>query len=432
MTKESAALSPTRFRWVVVLLLFSITVINYIDRSAIAFAMPAVERELGLTPEQVGLVLGAFGLGYAVPTLLGGMAVDRFGPRAVLATTAAFWALSIGITGAATGFLLLYLARTLLGLAEGPSFPAMNGAVGRWLSPHEQAGALAGALVAVPVALAVGGPLTTQLLAAFGWRGLFYILAALSLLWVPVWLVLFRNDPARSRHVDRSELAAIHQGRTSAWAVPDGRWPSRQDWRILLTNPTLLSNSWAFFVFGYFLFFFMGWLPSYLKDDYGLDLQAVGYFSVLPWAAAAVTLLLAGRLSDRLLQRTGRLRLSRTYPIAASQFIAALAVLPVGFTSDLNTAIVCITIAVAASMAANAAYFAVTLDVLPRKAATALGFMDACFAIAGFVSPAVTGWVYGLRGSFLDAFLLLSAVALSSVVSLLLFHHPDRDRAEAV
>ena len=80
----------------------------------------------------------------------------------------------------------------------------------------------------------------------------------------------------------------------------------------LLSNRTLLANTWAFFVFGYFLFFFMTWLPSYLERKYGLHLDAVGLFTVLPWLAAAVTLWLFGRWSDHLLATTGRLRIARS------------------------------------------------------------------------------------------------------------------------
>jgi nitrate/nitrite transporter NarK len=82
-------------------------------------------------------------------------------------------------------------------------------------------------------------------------------------------------------------------------------------------------------------------------------------------------------------------------------------------------------------MGANAAYFAVNVDIVPQRAATALGLMDLAFAIAGFLAPVITGWVLNLRGSFADGFLLMTALALSSVLVVLLFHHPDRDRAKA-
>lgn len=419
-------MAASRFRFVVVFLLFAITVVNYIDRAAISFSIPLMEHDLGLSKTAEGAILGAFGVGYAITTLLGGVAVDRWGARLVLTIAALLWSLSIGLTGVATGFAVLYAARVLLGVAEGPSFPAMMGAISRWLPPAAQATALGYALIAVPLALAIGGPIVTQFLALFGWRGTFGVLFAASLIWVPLWWFLFRNDPAQSHHVNAGERALIGTGRRER-ALPreDARWA---ELRVLLTNPTLLVNYWAFFVFGYYLFFFMGWLPSYLYQVYHLDLRAVGAFTVLPWAAAAVSLGAISYLSDYLLRKTGRLRLARSYLIAGTQLVAALAVVPVAFGVSLPAAIGCITIAVAASMGANAAYFAVNADVVPARAATGLGIMDFTFALAGFIAPSLTGWVFDLRGSFADSFLFMAVLAASSVVLVLTFHNPDRDR----
>jgi predicted MFS family arabinose efflux permease len=424
-------MTRTRYRWFIVFLLFAITVVNYIDRAAISYAIPAIQRDLGLSPADTGTVLGAFGLGYAVTTLIGGFAVDRYGARIVLTVAAILWSLSIGSTALAGGFAVLYAARVLLGVSEGPNFPALTGTVSHWLSPHERATALGNALVAVPLALAIGGPIVTQLLGWLDWRLTFATLFVLSAAWVPLWYFLFRDDPADSRLVNKAELAHI---RTSDPAVAAAApavlksWPESGVLRTLLTNRTLLANYWAFFVFGYFLFFFMTWLPSYLERKYGLNLQTVGLFTVLPWLSAAVLLWLFGRWSDYLLKTTGRLRVARSWLIAGSQFVAALAVIPVALTDDLTVAIAGITVAVAASMGANAAYYAVNVDIVPHRAATALGIMDFAFAIAGFLAPAITGWVLNLRGSFADGFLLMTALALSSVLVVLLFHHPDRDQ----
>ncbi|MGZ5911013.1 MAG: MFS transporter [Reyranella sp.] len=427
-------MTRTKYRWFIVFLLFAITAVNYIDRSAISYAIPAMQRDLGLSPADTGVILGAFGLGYAFTTLIGGFAVDRYGARVVLAVAALLWSLSIGTTGLAGSFAVLYAARVLLGVSEGPNFPALAGAVSHWLSPHERTTALSNALLAVPLALAVGGPICTELLGWLDWRLTFMALFILSIAWVPLWYFLFRDDPADSRFVNAAELAHIRARDPSVSAAPHAvlkSWPEPGVLKVLLTNKTLLANYWSFFVFGYFLFFFMTWLPSYLERAYGLKLQTVGLFTVLPWLAAVVMMSALGRWSDYLLKRTGSLRISRSYLIAGSQFIAALAVIPVALTHDLMVAIAGITVAVAASMGANAAYYAVNVDIVPARAATALGIMDFAFAIAGFLAPAITGWVLNLRGSFVDGFLLMTGLALSSVLVVLLFHHPDRDRERA-
>jgi MFS transporter, ACS family, hexuronate transporter len=424
-------MTRTRYRWFIIFLLFAISAVNYIDRAAISYAIPTMQRDLGLSPSDTGIILGAFGLGYAVSTLIAGFAVDRYGARVVLAVAAILWSLSIGTTALASGFAILYAARVLLGVSEGPSFPALTGAVSRWLSPHERATALGNALLAVPLALAVGGPVVTQLLGWLDWRLTFAALFVLSIAWVPLWYFLFRDDPADSRFVNAAELADIRTSDPAVSAAPHAvlkSWPEPGVLKALLTNRTLLANTWAFFVFGYFLFFFMTWLPSYLEQVYGLDLHTVGLFTVLPWLAAGALLWLLGRWSDHLLKTTGRLRIARSYLIAGSQFVAALAVIPVALTNNLAVAIAGITVAVAASMGANAAYYAVNVDIVPQRAATALGIMNFAFAIAGFLAPAITGWVLNLRGSFVDGFLLMAVLALASVLVMLLFHHPDRDR----
>jgi MFS family permease len=252
---------PTRFRWFVIFLLFAISIVNYIDRAAISYSIPKIERDLDLSAADAGGILGAFGLGYAITTLLGGIVVDRFGSRSVLAVAAVLWSLSIGATGLASGFAMLYAARILLGVSEGPNFPAVTGAVSRWLAPQERATALGNALVAVPLALAIGGPLVTQMLAWFDWRGTFFVLFGLSILWVPLWLFFYRDDPRQSRFVNPAELA--HIGNPEGARQPmshDGQSIKGRDAvRFLLTNRTLLANYWAYFVYGYFLFFFMTW-----------------------------------------------------------------------------------------------------------------------------------------------------------------------------
>src|SRR6266702_4228957 len=114
-------MTPTRFRWFIIFLLFAITVVNYIDRAAISYAIPSIRHELGLSPADTGIILGAFGLGYTVSSLIGGFAVDRYGARTVLAVAAILWSLSIGATACASGFAVLYAARVLLGVSEGPN-----------------------------------------------------------------------------------------------------------------------------------------------------------------------------------------------------------------------------------------------------------------------------------------------------------------------
>ncbi len=418
-------MTRTRFRWVVVALIFFITMVNYVDRSALSYAVHDIAAEFGFDPGMVGRILGAFGIGYIVTTFLGGIWADHYGARKTLFFASLLWSVSIGMTGLASGFAMLYAARILLGVAEGPNFPALNRAVADWLSSRERAIALSNSLVAVPLALAVGAPIVTQLIVHVGWRGMFLVLMGMGVLWLPLWWIFFRDFPEDSRHVDKAELAHIREG-AAAPKVEERRRHGMGLWKFLFSNPTLLANDWAFFVFGYYLFFFMTWLPSYFQQVYHLELKQVGWFNVLPWLLAAVLLWGFGYLSDWLLKRTGSLRIARSHPIWISQLAAALCILPVIYTHSFGVALTFITLAVALGMSTNSAYYAINVDVARERSGTALGVMDALFALAGYLAPTVTGWLVGGSGSFDTPFWLMFGLAISSVLVVILFHHPDR------
>ena len=426
-------MAATRFRWVVIALIFFITMVNYVDRNAISFAIGDIGRDLGFAADDKGLVLGAFGIGYAITVFFGGIWADHYGAHRTLTAACLLWSLAIGMTGLAAGLGMLIAARVGLGLAEGPNFPALNRTVADWLSSRERAIALSNSLVAVPLAGAVGGPLVTQLMAAFGWRSMFLVLMVLGLAWLPLWWFLFRDFPEHSPRVGDAELKHIRDGGESRrdGAVGEMHAARRHSpglWRFLLTNPTLLANNWAFFVFGYFLFFFFTWLPSYFQQAYQLNLKAVGLFTVLPWLLAALLLWGCGYLSDFLFRRTGKLRWARSYPIWISQLLAAASLLPLIFTHELWVALVFVSLAVGLSLSANAAFYAINVDVAKERSGTALGVMDTLLALAGFIAPAVTGWLVEQTGSFAAPFWLLAALALSSVLVVILFHHPDEAR----
>lgn len=114
-------MTPTRFRWFIVFLLFAITVVNYIDRAAISYAIPLIQRDLHFSTAESGAILGAFGLGYDITTLLGGFAVDRWGARLVLTAAAVLWSLSIGVTALATGVTMLYARACCWASRKGPT-----------------------------------------------------------------------------------------------------------------------------------------------------------------------------------------------------------------------------------------------------------------------------------------------------------------------
>ncbi|WP_108659232.1 MFS transporter [Acuticoccus kandeliae] len=422
--------APTRFRWVVVGLLAIITLVNYLDRAAIGFAAPEIERELGLDATALGLMMGAFGIGYFLSNPVCGALIDRRGVRAILTVTILLWAASMGATALAHTVAGLAAARVLLGLAEGGSFPAMSGVVTRWLPPERRGSAFSLALAAVPLSLAIGGPLLSALVAGFGWRATYAILAASTLPWVALWWVFFRDDPGRSRFVNAAE-ARLVAGRTPRLRQGERAGDGVGGLREILTNRTILANNWAVFVWSFYLFFFMSWLPGYLKAAHGVDLKAVGSFSFVAWGLATLALWAVGRLSDRIFAATGRLRRARSLPIALAILVATVAVIPLAGGGSLALAYACLTIAIATLMAATAPLVAINVDLMPHRAALSHGIFTACLAGAGFVAPSAVGWLRTLTGSFEAGFWLMAGLGLSAVLVIALFHRPDADLSPA-
>lgn len=422
----------SKFRWVIILLLFTITATNYVDRSAISYAITAIAQQFQLDDNAVGLILGAFGIGYLVTTFVGGITVDRYGPKSTMFIAVAIWSLATLFTGAAISFTMIFIMRISLGLAEGPNFPASARAVGDWLPENERNRALSLALIAVPLSLAISGPIASVLIIHTTWRGMFFILGIAGLLWLPLWLYLFKDFPQDSKHVNAKELRHIDGDKDLEIINGVQELKNRQQikglWKYLFTNPTLLCNYWAFFVFGYFLFFFMNWLPKLLEQRYTMDLTQIGLFTIAPWLSAAVLMWCTGWFSDWLFKKTRNVRISRSYLIAFSQFAAAIAILPLLGNVDKYTAIIFISIAVSFSMSANCAYYAINIDMAKKRAGTALGVMEAFFAASGFLAPTITGLVAQHNNNFKSAFILLIILGLSSVIALLLFSYPNKEK----
>lgn len=412
--------SMSNFRWTVVALLFVVTIINYVDRSSIAYAIDGIAQEFHFSENQIGFILGAFGIGYTLTTIISGVAVDHYGARQTLAYSMLFWAAATALIGVSNGFLMVFLARLALGATEGPNFPGLGRAVHDWLPERERTRALSFALIAVPLSLAIGGPISTLLISIFTWRGAYFVLTGVTLLWIPFWWFLFRDKPSDSVHINKQELLYIQYKRTELKQL-EGKHP----WRTLLFNKTLLANNWAFFVFGFYLFFFMTWLPNYLNVTYHFNLLKIGVYTMFPWLLAAIMMLAVATLSDFIYKRTKSLRLSQSYPILLSQLLSALCIIPIIFVTSIHYAMVFISLAVGFAMSANASFYAANVAIAKDRSGTSLGIMDTVFAISGFLSPTLTGLVVSWSGNFEAIFWLMAGLGFSSVLLVLIVHNRE-------
>lgn len=414
------------YRWVVTGMIFFITLVNFVDRSAISFVIEPLKKEFQFTDTQFGMILSAFGVGYVLLTALGGWLVDRYGSRLIWPMAAIGWSVCVGLLGFAAGFWGFVGLRFLLGVTEGPHFPAMSRSIGDWLPAEERATALSLGLVAIPISAVVGAPLCSYLVADFGWRTMFFAISAIGIVWAFVWYFLFTDRPEQCRFVSPEEKKLI----TASNLQPSNQKTERTDWRFILTHPTLVANNVGYFAFGYMLFFATLWLPGYFLTQHGLNLKSVGWYLTIPWLIGALFLKLGGVISDWIYRKTGSRRLARAHLIWSSQLLAALAFILLSFTSSLAGSIFFLSLGLGFGLMPQPAFFSTNIDVAKEQVGAAQGITSGCLSLAGILAPVLTGLLIDLTGNYRGAFLLLAGFTLIAVVTVVLYHHPDRQEAK--
>lgn len=405
-----------RYRFVVMVLCFLLSLVNYMDRVIISFAIEPIKQDFGLDNTGFGILISAFALGTLSVNALAGWLLDRSNVRTVWTISIFTWSVIMILLGMAHILMLFVALRYLLGVGEGINFPAMNRAMADWVPRNELSRMVSAGLLGVPVALLIGAPILSHLIDGIGWRKSFLSLGGLGIVVGIAWVLAYRNGPYNPRTVrgaDQAQRPATH-------------------WSVLLKNPTLMATSWSFFAFGYVLFFAISWMPGFLQETYGLNLKTIGWFSTLPWALAVALMPLAGWMSDRIMQKSGSIRKSRVLLIGACQLLAVVFFLPLVFTQSATMAVIFLSLAIGFSMMPNSAYYSICTDLFHEQAGTATGIIVTFFSFSGIVSPLLTGWLTDIFGGFEAAFGTLAVIATSAVLSLFFAAHPDANNRNAI
>lgn len=406
--KQEITRRPT-YRFVVVALCFLLSLVNYMDRVIISFAIEPIKAEFGLDNTSFGILISAFALGTVSINALAGWLLDRSNVRIIWSLGILFWSLVMILLGMAHVLVLFIALRYLLGLGEGINFPAMNRAMADWIPVGELSRMVSLGLLGVPMAMLIGGPLLSHMIEGLGWRKSFICLGVLGILVALAWVLLYRRGPYHSS-------PAKQEARAKKPAV---------SWLELLKNPTLLATSWSFFAFGYVLFFAISWMPGYLEQTYNMKLTTIGWFSSLPWALAIVLMPLAGWISDRLMLRSGSIRTSRVHVIWICQLVAVAFFIPLMFSQSPTIAVFCLSFAIGFSMMPNSPYYSICTDMFRDRAGAATGIMVTFFSLSGIVSPLLTGWLTDVFSGFAGAFGALVVLVSSAVLGMVFLAHPD-------
>ncbi len=396
---------PSRARFKVLWLIFTLAAITYLDRLCISAAAPAIVKEFGFSAPQMGYIFSAFALAYALFEIPSGWLGDVIGTRKALARIVLCWSAFTCLTGAATGFASLFIVRLLFGAGEAGAFPNIARTVSRWFPYAEQGRAMSASFFGLAIGSAVTAPTVFFLLRFQGWRWTFVEFGALGALWCAVWYAWFRDLPQNHPAVNEGELNLIRAGQA------DGAHNSHSvPWRLLLSSPNLAFICGMYFAYGYGLYFYLTWLPTYLLKARGFSESYTGLFSALPWILSAIAFLFGGWATDYLAHRTGNLKLARCGIGAAGYAASALMLVIVALTENRIVAATLLAFAACFQMMTASPAWSVCLDVGRRHAGVVTGFMNTSGNLGGALAPLVVGYSLEWWGSWRVPFFVAAAV----------------------
>jgi sugar phosphate permease len=427
---DDVAAAPTRTRWWMLVLFSLMYLICYLDRGIISVAQPEIREQFGLTLGQMGLVLAAFTWAYAFGQVPVGWLGDRFGPKKVLTVLLAWTSTAAMLTGVASGLGSLFTARFLLGIGEAGAFPVASRGMQLWFAPAER-GRIQGITHFFSRFAVAITPLTAGgLLAAYGWRVMFYVFGAIGFLWVAGFYWFYRERPEDHPAVNRAELAQIRgvelDGSVKTLSVARPVTP----WRHLLTSPNMWWIALGYCCFFFGTNFYLTWYPTYLREYRGLSLAALGFWGSIPLVAGMLGDVVGGTLSDLILKRTGKPRLARRAVAAPGFLLAGAFVIPAAMVSDTTTSIAFLATSFFFLEWVIGPAWAVPMDVGGRFSGTVTGVMNMAGALAASLTAIVYGSLFG-RGYWVAPFMVSAGVMAIGALIWIFLIDPEKSVVDA-
>ncbi|MFZ5669816.1 MAG: MFS transporter [Pseudomonadota bacterium] len=406
MTTETAAAPTVRvgnYRWVVVALLFTAMVINYVDRQTIGILKGTLTAEFGWTETQYADLVFWFQASYAVAYLAFGRVMDRIGARWGFGIAFALWQLAFIAHSAARTLNGFILARMALGVGEGGGFPGGIKAVTEWFPKSERAFATGLFNAGTNIGAIVTPLVIPAITLAWGWEMAFIVTGAAGLIWLPIWLLVYRR-PREHPKVTQAEIAWIEQDPPDpvekvAWTRLLGK---KETWAYAL-GKFLIDPIWWMFLF---------WLPDFLGKRYGLDLKTFGPPLIAIYLLSDVGSIGGGWLSSSLMKRGMSLNAARK----TAMLICAVCAVPVGFAAFADNvwlAVAIIGLATAAHQGFSANLYTLPGDVFPRSAVgSVIGIGGMVGAIGGMAMAKYAGWVLDTIGTYTPIFIVAASAYL--------------------
>jgi MFS transporter, ACS family, glucarate transporter len=372
--------------WVLVLLFF-LSMITYIDRVCISVAGPVMQKELDLSPTMWGWVVGAFTISYALFEIPTGAMGDRYGSRITLSRIVLWWSAFTAATGAVSNFFVLLATRFLFGIGEAGAYPNASSTISRWFPKAQRATASSVVWGASRLGGAISPFLVIPIQNAYGWRMSFYIFGALGIVWVAIWYFWFRDTPAQKEGTSKEEIQEMAAEMDSAdsahnklpWSIA---LRTRNYWMILLMYHTYCWGS----------YFYLSWLHTFLVKGRGMSQDQMKSLSALPFLVGFCGNLLGGFLSDHLSRRFG-LKIGRRTVGAAGLALSGVCMLTTAYTADPVNSVILLALGYGAMDCMLPVSWAVCLDVGKRYAGALSGSMNMAGQLGSFGSSIAFGYL---------------------------------------
>ncbi len=389
------ARAGTGVRWLMSSILLLAVTTAFFDRINIAvlFNNNAFHADIGVSdPALMGLLMTAFVFSYGISAMLFSITGDYFGPRKTLSAIAAILSATMAFMGIGSSYALMLAGRVTVGITEGPQFGTAISVVKRWFPQREQALGNAVWTVGSPLGSMIGFPMVIFLVAQYGWRASFYVLAALNAFIVlPIVWFFLRDRPADdARMAFASEEKQMPFGHAFTIVMRDYKF-----WLMTFFNSGVLIYLWGL----------NAWLPTYLQRARGFDLLSTGFYSSLPFFLMIIGQFLFAWVSDVL----GR----RALVCGASLFMTGFFLYLTSIVPDATTAAWCIALSAGFWGGTTPTLFALGAHIIPAKiTAAGFGLYGGIANIIGSFAPLIVGTLVSTTGSFTAGLQFLVACCL--------------------
>ena len=369
-------------RWLVVALLTLGVIIAYTDRINLSVALPQIRMSFPLTAAAAGILLSAFFWAYTLLQAPAGWVVDRFGLKWPYAVGLILWSVVSAAAALAGSLSGLIAVRILLGIGEAIVTPASIRYIRKNFAEHERGLPIGIFMSGTKYGPAIGAPIATYLVLAFGWRWMFVLNGALGLVWLVPWLLFVRDDSKSSRMQEN-----LGAGKPVSWGA-------------IFATPVIWGTCLATFCYMYFVYFCMTWMPTYFKERYGLSLTSSGWFTFMSFAGMGTIAILAGWAADRLIARgLNAVTVRKVFTIVG--FVLAFSEVFGAFSDSKTLTLFLAVFSLSGLGLATANYWALTQTLTPASAsASVAGIQNTAANLAGIAAPWITGLLVQRTGSF--------------------------------